>query len=609
MKALRDWLPEFSKQKTVWGPMSKPQVGLAAPTIIPAVQIANPAEQQGMMDQQPAQPQPQPQPAPVGPLPPALPQQPAATAAPVPPVMPSPSETSTVTAPSSSSEDEPIQTDDILPPAPKASKEPPQPAPSDHGIAVAAPSLAPGTVTPMSDDPEPSSSSSSAPAANANANAPSTANAPIPLLASVDSVLTPVSLPVMNSLVSTNKVVVDPNVISNSIPQPPLPEGNTVNVVPGVNPIVAVANPVLGQQVQVKPVPTAAAASAPPCDLEQDGDSPMTPVPPAITSPAAANGKPEPKEVDGNAAMAAAAAAESSASVSSTNGDGSANANSMAKVLPAAPEAPLPPPPPPIISPVTLIPATADAAPSSSSTSSSMQTPTAAGPESNPNSAAAGAAPESASSSSSSQQQPAVIVTHQLPQGMTDQGQTPIVSEEATTGTDIIPGPTYPMEPMETVPIPAGPSTGPAAAALEPQQQHPPPPEPTLSASKGVLGSTDIAMESVTNPPTPASMMQVESVSPNVSGNSGHSGSGNSTLHKAESTTMLCEDDHPVDAAAAPAADVPAAPPPAAPALASHPSASELNLLSNNPEVTTMLCDDQICTDINEVSNPQMDAR
>ena len=34
MKALKDWLPEFSRQKTVWGPMSKPQVGLSQPTAL-----------------------------------------------------------------------------------------------------------------------------------------------------------------------------------------------------------------------------------------------------------------------------------------------------------------------------------------------------------------------------------------------------------------------------------------------------------------------------------------------------------------------------------------------------------------------------------------------
>jgi protein O-GlcNAcase/histone acetyltransferase len=31
MNALREWLPEFNRQKTVWGPMSKPQVGLTQP--------------------------------------------------------------------------------------------------------------------------------------------------------------------------------------------------------------------------------------------------------------------------------------------------------------------------------------------------------------------------------------------------------------------------------------------------------------------------------------------------------------------------------------------------------------------------------------------------
>ena len=38
MNALKDWLPEFSRQKTVWGPMSKPQVGLSQPAaLVPGV--------------------------------------------------------------------------------------------------------------------------------------------------------------------------------------------------------------------------------------------------------------------------------------------------------------------------------------------------------------------------------------------------------------------------------------------------------------------------------------------------------------------------------------------------------------------------------------------
>ena len=38
IKALKDWLPEFSRQKTVWGPMSKPQVGLSQPlNLVPGV--------------------------------------------------------------------------------------------------------------------------------------------------------------------------------------------------------------------------------------------------------------------------------------------------------------------------------------------------------------------------------------------------------------------------------------------------------------------------------------------------------------------------------------------------------------------------------------------
>lgn len=37
INALNDWAAEFSRQKTVWGPMSKPQVGLSQPSIIPGV--------------------------------------------------------------------------------------------------------------------------------------------------------------------------------------------------------------------------------------------------------------------------------------------------------------------------------------------------------------------------------------------------------------------------------------------------------------------------------------------------------------------------------------------------------------------------------------------
>lgn len=39
LKAIKSWIPEFSKQKTVWGPMVKPQVGLAATpaALVPSV--------------------------------------------------------------------------------------------------------------------------------------------------------------------------------------------------------------------------------------------------------------------------------------------------------------------------------------------------------------------------------------------------------------------------------------------------------------------------------------------------------------------------------------------------------------------------------------------
>lgn len=42
MNALKDWLPEFFRQKTVWGPMSKPQVGLSQPAaLVPGVNTCN----------------------------------------------------------------------------------------------------------------------------------------------------------------------------------------------------------------------------------------------------------------------------------------------------------------------------------------------------------------------------------------------------------------------------------------------------------------------------------------------------------------------------------------------------------------------------------------
>ena len=45
LQAVKAWLPEFSRQKTVWGPMSKPQVGLTAPVVPPTVTSAMVATQ------------------------------------------------------------------------------------------------------------------------------------------------------------------------------------------------------------------------------------------------------------------------------------------------------------------------------------------------------------------------------------------------------------------------------------------------------------------------------------------------------------------------------------------------------------------------------------
>ena len=54
LQAVKAWLPEFSRQKTVWGPMSKPQVGLTAPIVPPTVNacISNPTGASAMVTSQ-----------------------------------------------------------------------------------------------------------------------------------------------------------------------------------------------------------------------------------------------------------------------------------------------------------------------------------------------------------------------------------------------------------------------------------------------------------------------------------------------------------------------------------------------------------------------------
>lgn len=81
-------------------------------------------------------------------------------------------------------------------------------------------------------------------------------------------------------------------------------------------------------------------------------------------------------------------------------------------------------------------------------------------------------------------------------------------------------------EPMETAPIPDGPGTpsSPAELCLGDNGVSASPPSPVCNGAKA---AADVNME--TNPPTPASVMQVE---PSDGGNG---------LSKAESTTMLCD--------------------------------------------------------------------
>ena len=121
---------------------------------------------------------------------------------------------------------------------------------------------------------------------------------------------------------------------------------------------------------------------------------------------------------------------------------------------------------------------------------------------------------------------------------------------------NIIPGPTY-LEPMEEEDA-AGKDGG-----------------ATNGASTPALESKDIPMESSTNPPTPVSgIMQVESSESAVGGVSPNTVTRQ--LQKAESTTMLCE-----------------------------PSDGAGGNITNNPEVTTMLCD-EVCTDIKELEDSRL---
>ncbi|TRY79824.1 hypothetical protein TCAL_10265 [Tigriopus californicus] len=112
---------------------------------------------------------------------------------------------------------------------------------------------------------------------------------------------------------------------------------------------------------------------------------------------------------------------------------------------------------------------------------------------------------------------------------------------------NIIPGPTY-MEPMEE--------------------------DGGTAQSNAMECSKDVPMESVTNPSTPASStMHVET---------------DSSLHKAESTTMLCEDS-----------------PPGGTMSVGHQVPVLEDNVTHNPEVTTMLCD-EVCTNIKDVPNPKL---
>lgn len=55
LAAIKEWIPEFSKQKTVWGPMSKPQVVLtvtAAP-LTPVQPMTVPVQQPVVLNKQP----------------------------------------------------------------------------------------------------------------------------------------------------------------------------------------------------------------------------------------------------------------------------------------------------------------------------------------------------------------------------------------------------------------------------------------------------------------------------------------------------------------------------------------------------------------------------
>ncbi len=312
--AIRDWIPEFSKQKTVsaendgihneiyvlmeifllqvWGPMSKPQVGLTVPTLIPtvntcekksfiiekflnilitehsddflgmiatgtnlAVPQGNPAEIQGQQQQVPQQqeatPIPTPQPA-------AVP----VTGAAAPEMQKSllPGAAVTVAA---------INGLIQLPPR--------RPSTADADVAEV-------------DEEEGGMPSQDAPAADqavtGGAVATPSEGPSTPLAgACPSSILQPISLPLMNSLVSTNKVVVDHGLLSATAAPigGPAAEGAPAakSVVDGGD-VAAVTPPLPGAiKAVAEPAMVAAVAAAATTALP-----PLAPVVPADQAPA-----------------------------------------------------------------------------------------------------------------------------------------------------------------------------------------------------------------------------------------------------------------------------------------------------------------------------------
>lgn len=293
------------------------------------------------------------------------------------------------------------------------------------------------------------------------------------------SVLQPISLPVMNSLVSTNKVVVDHTLVSSVAPAvlpaaaPPTPVGAVPVIVPVVPPaaVIQPAAAIAAVTSAVAPVSgVTAAAAAVAAVAAGDEDTPMAPV--------------------------VAAASQIAAGLAGTG-------NPTLVVQP--------PPAPPI-----------------------------------------------------------VPVPH-----------------------DIIPGPTY-HEPMDCQ-VNADGTEGPASSVvLRPASAG----GPSSGVSpKGPSANTDVPMESLTNPPTPASTttMQTDAAEP--------------SMQKSESTTMLC-DENPPSPLQSPSGH---SPNPALPLPAAedggdrHPVVPVVgDNITNNPEVTTMLCDEMVSTDLKEVANPSM---